>query len=1058
MSGLDRIGNEFLRIRALAADQRGDAIRRLRQQDPELAREVERMLAAATDRLPLEDAPAATTRAPADVAPQAAGNTIGPYRLEEKLGEGGFGVVYAAEQREPVRRRVALKVMKHGAVSRDTLARFEAERQTVAMMNHPGIARLFDAGRTDDGLPFFAMELVAGDNIVAYCDRRELPLEQRLELFVDVCTAVTHAHQRGVIHRDLKPGNILVVDDDRPQPKVIDFGIAKALAADQVTDVHTVQGQWIGTPAYMSPEQLTMPSSAIDVRSDVYALGAILYELLSGSQAIDTKALADAPFTAIPKLITDARPAAPSTVAAANRRPRATRIRGELDWIVLKAIERDRVRRYGSAAELGRDIRAFLDGLPVSAAPPSLAYQARKLAGRHRVAITIAAAIGLALTVAATATVAALISTSAALQRAENAEATALARESEARAATITLEETAYPAQLLSAREAIASGQRARALEALNRCAPRLRGPEWQRLSRLLHAPSVAYEGHEPAEAIRGIAFNRDGSLLAAASNDGSARVWRTLTRRPVATYTAHDGLVLSIDIAPDGSRAASVGGFSQDLHIWDTTSARTIAIGDGHQTWVTRVRFNPNPEADTVATISDDGTLRLWNATDAAPLRTVRFNQSGAFALAWQPDGTAVFVGDDDGTIHLFNAEGEPMLNRSITERSLGALDVSPDGRRVAVGDETGRLHILDTTTLEPLDSFNAQRASVMSVAWHPAGDRIVTAAANGLTRVHDARTGRTLSELLTDEGIVHEVRLGPIGSLAVAHNDGTPRIYDIDEVTGRTTLAEEQDIIGIIEHRDEHLVSLSRDGALTCWDIADGSTRWQADASGDRPIMLWQAGGAVGVPYRDGTTAWFDPDTGAHLGDSANALNSGAQWAAPAGNAIALFGWNGAAAIARPTTAEPIEQPDVTAALVTEQHTVVGTAAGDVILDPRTIHRLGEPITALAHHPAAQPRTLIAASSGGRIWAIDQHSGQATTFEHAVNGPIVALHIEADSQRLIAVTRDGVDAKAFDLTTGRAVEQLSAPGAPVRAVQTTPSGRRVLAGNGITVVEPPN
>ena len=311
--------------------------------------------------------------------PEAAGDSIGPYRLVEKIGEGGCGSVFRAEQREPVRREVALKVIKLGMDTAEVVARFEAERQALALMHHPGIAQVFDAGATANGRPYFAMELVRGVRITDYCAQNKLPLAARLRLFIEVCRAVQHAHQKGVIHRDLKPSNILVaLQDGVPVPKVIDFGIAKATQG-RLTDetLLTAVEHVIGTPAYMSPEQAMPGTVDVDTRSDVYALGVILYELLTNRRPFD-------PVTAtgrvedVRRAIRERMPPRPSVHVAA--------LRGDLDWIVLKCLETERARRYDSAAALAGDLERHLRHEPVTAAAPRAAYVLGKLIRRHRVA------------------------------------------------------------------------------------------------------------------------------------------------------------------------------------------------------------------------------------------------------------------------------------------------------------------------------------------------------------------------------------------------------------------------------------------------------------------------------------------------------------------------------------------------------------------------------------------------------------------------------------------------------------------------------------------------
>jgi serine/threonine protein kinase/WD40 repeat protein len=326
----------------------------------------------------------------------------GKYKLIEKIGEGGMGSVFMAQQTEPVKRAVALKVVKAGMDSKAVLARFEAERQAVAMMDHPNIAKVFDAGTTDSGRPFFAMELVKGTPITRYCDDHKLSPRERLELFVPVCQAIQHAHQKGVIHRDIKPSNVLVaMYDDQPVPKVIDFGVAKA-AGQSLTDrtLMTGFGALVGTPEYMSPEQASLNNLDIDTRSDVYSLGVMLYELLTGTTPVDRKSLGQAALMEILRIVREEEAPRPSTKlstsdtlpsVAANRGTEPVKLsklmKGELDWLVLKALEKDRSRRYESAASFAADVQRYLNGEPVQAVPPSLGYRLSTAYRKNRVAV-----------------------------------------------------------------------------------------------------------------------------------------------------------------------------------------------------------------------------------------------------------------------------------------------------------------------------------------------------------------------------------------------------------------------------------------------------------------------------------------------------------------------------------------------------------------------------------------------------------------------------------------------------------------------------------------------
>ncbi len=334
---------------------------------------------------------------------------VGPYRIITPIGEGGMGMVYKAEQSDAIRRTVAVKVIKPGMDSKEILARFEAERQALAVMDHPGVARVFDAGVSETGQPYFAMEYVDGTNLVEFVRANRTPLRDRLKLFISVCSAVQHAHQKGVIHRDLKPSNILIVEiDGVPAPKIIDFGIAKAVSG-QLSDstLMTSHGGMIGTPEYMSPEQAHIGSEDIDTRADVYSLGVILYEILTGRLPFETKQLRAEGLAGMQRVIREAQPTRPSrrlTEPAANAQtndPAITErvesisrtIRGDLDWIVMRCLEKQRAQRYPSPGELARDIERYLDHQPIDAGPPSVSYRIHKFIKRNRVGVAVAAAI-----------------------------------------------------------------------------------------------------------------------------------------------------------------------------------------------------------------------------------------------------------------------------------------------------------------------------------------------------------------------------------------------------------------------------------------------------------------------------------------------------------------------------------------------------------------------------------------------------------------------------------------------------------------------------------------
>lgn len=386
--------------------ERSEMLSRLCAGDAQLRTEVEDLLTAHGKLNRFLASPSMETIAPKQAPARiATGTMIGRYKLLEVLGEGGFGLVYMAEQREPVFRRVAVKVIKPGMDSRQVIARFEQERQALAMMDHPNIAQVLDAGESESGLPYFVMELVRGVPLAAYCDKEKMPIRDRLSIFCQVCRAVQHAHMKGVIHRDIKPANILVSTvDGRPVPKVIDFGIAKAVSAP-LTDktLFTEFRQFIGTPEYMSPEQATSGGNDVDTRTDTYSLGVLLYELLTGSTPFDPAELRRAGLFEIQRIIREVDPPRPSTRLGTMRETapsvaamRATEpgtltvsLRGDLDWIVMRCLEKDRARRYETPGHLADDIERYMTGNAVLAAPPSVAYRMQKFVSRNRLGVAV---------------------------------------------------------------------------------------------------------------------------------------------------------------------------------------------------------------------------------------------------------------------------------------------------------------------------------------------------------------------------------------------------------------------------------------------------------------------------------------------------------------------------------------------------------------------------------------------------------------------------------------------------------------------------------------------
>src|SRR5438552_2434932 len=553
--------------------------------NPELRRRLQVLLSAEPDADKFFEESGAALNAPGDAAESPAekaeqgdtvrvtlppeeqpGARISHYKLLEKIGEGGCGVVYVAEQEEPVRRRVALKVIKPGMDTRQVVSRFEAERQALAIMDHPNIAKVLDAGTTENGRPYFVMELVRGIRITDYCDQNHLYTTQRLELFIHICNAVQHAHQKGIIHRDLKPSNILVtLHDGEPVPKVIDFGIAKATQG-RLTDgtVYTELHQFIGTPAYMSPEQAEMSGLDIDTRSDIYSLGVLLYELLTGDTPFDAKDLLKQGFDGIRRTIREIEPPRLSTRLAtltdAQRttvaKTRSTdsvklrsQLRGDLDWVVMKCLEKNRSRRYETANGLAMDLKRFLHNEPVVARPPSATYRLEKLVRRNKLAFAAGAIVFLALIVGLGTTTWALFREQVArreadLRRQESEKARSDEKQQRLRAEAeeLTARRFAYASDMNLVQQALVANNLGRAREVLQRNRPQpgqvdLRGWEWRYLWQRCRGDSLFTLCQQPYGVLT-VVFADSGSLVVLRQGR-EVQLWDPASRRQVAQLPA---------------------------------------------------------------------------------------------------------------------------------------------------------------------------------------------------------------------------------------------------------------------------------------------------------------------------------------------------------------------------------------------------------------------------------------------------------------------------------------------------------------------------------------